>query len=811
MERFWRDLKYGIRTLARSPGFTLIAVLTLALGIGANSAIFSVVDAVVLAPLPYSQPDQLVIVWQNNPNRRHIAPSYPDVQDWQHSSRSFLGIAAFGFRDYDLTNPGSPEHLNGWLINSGFFGTLGVKPILGRDFSAEEDQRGGPPVVILSERVWKGRFSGNPAALGNPVTMNGVDYTIVGVVPSGVGLGGSIDVYTPIGHGDSMLVNDRRTHAFLAIARLKPGVTMAQAEADTNAVEKTLGELYPKFDQGLTTAVVPLKQALIGDVSGIILMLFGSVGLVLLIACSNVAGLLLARAAAREREFAIRTALGARRGTLVWQMLTESVLLSLTGGALGLVIAKWGVRPLLAAVPGDFPRAENTGLNPSVLLFTLGTAIVVGIVFGLIPALKSLKRDQQIVLKQGGRGSTIEHHRTQSGLVVVQTALTLVLLVGAGLLFRTIRHLWNVSPGFDTSQLISFKAGLSPTLIKTPQSTRTAYQQLIERVQQIPGVQSADLTTLVPLSGTDNEVPFWLGSNEPGSIAAAPRTLTFSVGPDYFRTVGIPLLRGRLFTAADTVQSELVMVIDSTMAETWFRDKDPIGQTISFARVGQFHIIGVVGHVKHWGLDKKGPYNQEQVYTSFYQINDQWMPVMQPSTTIMLRTHLDAGTLMPAIRAAIYGTGSEQPIYDIQTMQQTVSASMTSQSFPMILLGAFSGLALVLASVGVYGLLANFVERRTQEIGVRMALGAQQRDVFRMMIGQGLKLTLAGITVGVVGALVLTRLLPSFSHLLYGVGAGDPLTMFTAALLLTVTAVVACYVPARRAMRVAPTVALRQE
>jgi predicted permease len=811
METFWRDVKYGVRTLAKSPGFTVIAVLTLALGIGANTAIFSVVNGVLLSPLPYHHPDQLVIVWQKNPQGRNIAPSYPDLQDWRHNTHSFEGIAALTWNTYDLTNPGSPEHLDGWQISSGFFRTLGVDPTLGRDFSPDEDQHGGAPVAIISERVWKDRFAGSPAVLGKSLILDGADYTIVGVVPSGINLGGVIDVYTPVSQGDPLIVNDRRTHDFIAIGRLKPGTTIAQAQADTDAVEKNLGELYPKFDQGLGAGIVPLKEALVGDVSGMLLMLLGSVGLVLLIACANVASLLLARAASREREFAIRAALGARRARIVWQMLTESVLLSLAGGGLGLVLARLAVRPLLTAVPGEFPRAENVGLNAAVLFFTLATSIAVGIIFGLIPALKTWNAHQQPSLKKGGHGTTRMHHRAQSSLVVVQTALTLVLLVGAGLLFRTIHHLWSADPGFQTHQLFSFKASLSPELAKSPQTMRVAYQQLIERIQGIAGVQSADLTTLLPLSGRDNGIPFWIGPDEPRSLAEAPRAVTFSVGPDYFRTMGIPLLRGRSFTLGDTVQSEQVGIIDSVMADKYFPGQDPVGLSFTFPRVGSFRIIGVVGHVKHWGLGDTSAHNQIEAYTSFYQLSDQWLPALHTLTTVVVRTPLESAALMPAIRTAIYGAGSAEPIYDVQTMQQVVSASMATQSFPMVLLGAFAGLALLLASVGTYGLLANFVQRRTREIGVRMALGAQPRDVFRMTVRQGLKLTLAGIAIGVVAAFILTRVLSSFSHLLYGVGANDPLTLGAASLLLTITAALACYVPARRAAMVAPTEALRQE
>ena len=539
MAILWRDLKYGIRTLARSPGFTAIAVLTLALGIGANTAIFSVVDSVLLAPLPYRQPERLVVVWQKNPLGHYISPSYPDVQDWQRSTRSFEAMGAFISRSFDLTGPGSAAHVDGWQTSAGFIKTMGVTPVLGRDFTAEEDQPGGARVAMLSERLWRDRFGGSPAVLGQVMTLDGADYTIVGVMPSGINLGGTIDVYTPIRQGDPLTVNDRRTHAFVAIARLKPGTSLTQAEAEMSAVQKNLGELYPKFDQGLGAGVQPLKEALVGDVSGTLLMLLGAVGFVLLIACANVASLLLARAAARKKEFAIRAALGAKRSRIVWQMVAESVILSLAGGGLGLALALWGVKPVLAAVPSTIPRAENVGLNPAVLLFTFAISITVGVVFGFLPALKLWNRNQQPSLQQAGRGVTREHHLTQRSLVIVQTALTMVLLVCAGLLLRTIRHLSSANPGFETRDLLSFKVGLSPELSQTPQTMRLAYQGLIARMQAIPGVQSADLTTLLPLSGMDNGVPFWVGPTEPSSIAEAPRTLTYSVGPEYFRAMGI--------------------------------------------------------------------------------------------------------------------------------------------------------------------------------------------------------------------------------------------------------------------------------
>lgn len=814
MEIVWRDLKYGIRTLTRSPGFTAIAVLTLALGIGANTAIFSVVQSVLLAPLPYHQSDQLVIVWEKIPPGRFISPSYPDVQDWQQSSHSFQAIAAFTSRSFDLTGPGAPAHLDGWEISAAFFRTLGVAPVLGREFSAEEDQPGAAHVAMISQRLWNDRFSGSKDAVGKVLTLDGASYTIVGVLPPGVNLGGTIDICTPVRQGDPLIVNDRRTHAFVAIARLKPDTTIAQAEADMSAVQKNLGELYPKFDQGLGAGVVPLKKALVGDVSGTLLMLLGAVGLVLLIACANVASLLLARAAGREKEFAIRAALGARRARVVGQMVVESVLLSLAGGGLGLALAWLGVKPVLAAVPGEVPRAETVGVHPAVLLFAFATSVAAGIVFGLLPALKLWRGNQQPSLQHASRGFTREHHRTQRSFVIVQTALTMVLLICAGLLLRTIMHLSKANPGFEIRDVLSFKVGLSPALSKTPEAMRRAYQEMMSRIQAIPGVRSADLTTLLPLSGVDNGVPFWVGPTEPQSIAEAPRALMYSVGPDYFRVMGIPLLRGRSFTPADNLQSEQVGIIDSNMAEKYFPGQDPLGKSFTVPRVGPFRIVGVVGHVKHWSLGNQWPYERVQVYTPFYQLSDQWLPVLHPLTTVVLRTQLTPASLMPAIKAAVFGSGGsgdEQPIYDVQTMRQRAASSMGTQSFPMVVLAIFAALALLLASVGIYGLLAYLVQQRTREVGIRMALGAQQADVFRMIIGQGLKMTLAGIAIGVTASLVFTRAFSSFSHLLYGVRANDPLTVVLAALLLTVTAVTACYVPARRATRVVPTAALRQE
>jgi predicted permease len=808
-----QDIHYGLRILRKSPGFTTVAILTLALGIGANTAIFSVVQGVLLAPLPYSEPERLVLVWQYNLTLKHaISVSYPDFLDWQHDARSFQQMAAFDSQDRDLTSPGTPEHLAGKEISSGFLSILGVKPILGREFSPEEDKRGGPRAVIISNRLWRNRFAASRAALGKSVTLDGVDYTVVGVLPENFRVvGEEADVYVPLGQGDPLIFGDRTIHPILCVARLMPGVTLAQSEAELGAIQEHLDRLYPSADGGLGASVKPLKHEFVADVSGTLLMLLGAVGIVLLIACANVANLLLARSAARAREFAIRSALGASSARIVRQLVTESVLLSLAGGALGLALAKWGVRPVLAALPSSLPRSENIGVNISVLLFALGVSVAVGILFGLAPALQSSRTDLQVSLKAGGRGSSRPHHRAQSSLVIVQMALTLVLLVGAGLLFRTLRQLWEVNPGFDARRVIAFKVGLSPATTKTTSGMRVAYQQLIGRIRAVPGVKAAELTVLSPLSEHQNIGPFWVGSQEPASSAQAPRALFYWTGPEYLHTMEIPLLQGRYFTAADSASSQPVILIDSVLAHAYFQDRDPVGQAVAIPHWGPVRIIGVVGHVRHWGLDERDAYTQNQIYASINQFPDDWAPIFYRRLTVVVSTPLDAAAVMPAIKAAVYGASDDQTVYGVQVMQQALSQSLSSQRFPMVLLGVFAGLALLLASIGIYGVISYSVAQRVHEIGIRMALGAERHDVFRMMIGQGLRLALAGVAIGAATALILARLLSSFSHLLYGVGASDPVTFLVVSVALTGVAILACYIPARRAMRVDPMVALRYE
>jgi predicted permease len=807
------DVRYALRQLRRNPGFTLVAVLTLALGIGVNTGIFSVVEGVLLAPLHYFEPDRLVMVWENNPRFPRVWDSYPNFQDWQRSAHSFENMAAFRQQGIDLTAPGTPSHLNSSQISDGFFRTLGVEVALGREFTPQEEHRGGAPVAIIGNHLWRERFGGSQQILGKSVTLDGVDYVIVGVAPPRFRLEYEADVYTPLGQLDPLILNNRATHdGLFTLARLKPGVSVAQAQSEMSTIQSRLDRLYANDNRDLGIFVEPLKQAIVGDAGQILTLLSGAVGLVLLIACANVANLLLARAAGRNREFAIRSALGASRAHVARQLITESVLLSLAGGSLGIAIAFLGIKSVLVAMPDVLPRGEDVRVNAAVLLYTLAVSLLVGILFGIAPAFKAWRADPQASLKKGGQSSPV-HRRTQSSFIVIQVALTLVLLVGAGLLLRTILRLWSVPPGFDTNNVITLKAGVSHSLTKTPSDTRVAYQQLMERIRQIPGVQAADFTTAVPLTGEAGYLPFWLDSQRPASLQGAARMEAFLTGPDYFRAMGIALLQGRFFTTEDTSNSPCVAVIDSGFAHKFFADGKPIGHTITagFEAFGPCIIVGVAAHVKDAALNDTAVANQYQTYYSLYQDPDRWVALNYPEASIVVRTPLDAATLIPAIKATVYQAGNEQPVYHVQTMRQIVADSMSEQRFPMILLGTFAGLALLLAAVGIYGMISYSVTQRVQEIGIRMALGADKGNVLRLFIGRELRVVLAGIAAGIAGALILTRTLSSLSHLLYGIAASDPLTFATVSLVLIGVAALASYIPARRAVKVDPVVALRYE
>lgn len=809
-----QDLRYAARQLRKSPGFASVAIVTLALGIGANTAIFSVVEGVVLAPLRYFQPDRLVMVWENNPRFPRVWNSYANFQDWQRSAQSFQQMTSFREQEADLTFPGAPAHVTATQISDGLFRTLGAKLELGREFTAQENQAGGAPVAVISYPLWRERFGASPSVLGKSLTLAGVSYSIIGVAPLEFRLNQAADVYTPLAQADRLILNNRGSHdGIYTLARLKAGVSLSQSQAEMSTIQTRLDRLYPNDDRDIGIYVEPLKQAILGDVGQTLALLLGAVGLVLLIACANVANLLLARSSARKRDFAVRSALGASPVRLVQQMLTESVLLSLCGACLGSLIAFLGIRSALAILPGTFPRTQEISLNASVLLYTLFAALLVGILFGLAPTLKAGKADLQLSLKEGGRGTTSLHRRAQSTFIILQVASTLILLAGTGMLLRTILYLKNVKPGFDTSNIITLKIGVSHALTKTPSSTRAAYRQLIARVRQIPGVEAADFSTVVPLSGQGGYLPFWLDSQKPESLQGAPRMGWFLTGPDYLRAMGMQLVEGRFLSEQDDTNSPCVAVIDRDFAHRFFPDGKPIGHTITagFAAFGPCAIVGVVNHVKYADLEDSGLANQYQAYYSLYQDPDQWVPLNYPDASIVVRTRLVPATLMPAIKAAVDQVSSDQPIYKVETIGQIISGSMSEQRFPMVLLAAFAGLALLLASVGIYGVISYSVTERVREIGIRMALGADKARVLRLFILEDLKLVFTGIAMGALGSVILNRTLTSFSRLLYGVRSLDLLTFFIIAMVILGLAALAGYIPARRAAGIDPVVALRQE
>jgi predicted permease len=806
-----RDLRFSLRTLTRNLGFTCVAVLTIALGVGANTAMFSVVQGVLFAPLPFPQADRLTFLWQSRPGVPQLEASYPNFQDWERTSRSFVSMSAVTFHNFNLAAPVRAEHLMGMRATSALLTTLGVKPAIGRDFAIADDLVNAAPVVLISDHLWRERFGADPYVAGRVVELDGKSFNVVGVLPAGFHFLADADVITPLRPNMPVIYAERSVDAIAVLGRLKQGITTGQAEAEMNAIQGDLDRQYPDANRGVGVAMNSLKQQIVGDVRGTILLLFGAVTLVLLIACANVANLMLARSTARAREFGIRAALGASRGRIVRQLLTESIVLSLLGGSLGIAVAGFALRALLTKLPYTLPRSADIGLHWPVLLFTMLTSMAAGVLFGLVPAMQSAKSDVQDALRKGSRGATAGRNASLGRLVMVQFALTLVLMTGAGMLLRSIRNLWHVNPGFDARNIISFQVGLSSSLMQNPAGTRIAYQQLLARIRQVPGVEAADITNMVPLSGGDNSGPFWIGTAQPTSLQEAPHALYFWTGPDYLKTMGIPLLQGRFFTSADRLDSEKVVVIDSVLAQNFFPGRNPVGQTLTVGHWGAARIVGVVGHVRHWGLDDPGTYNPRQIYIPVYQLPDSMVTDFFRNLTLILRTALPPAEVMPAIRGVVSASSPDQPVYDVKTIDEVLSESMASRNLPIVLLGVFAALALLLASIGIYGVVSYSVTLRTQEIGIRMALGSNRRQIFRMIVQQGMQMASAGLGVGILVALAMVHLMPSFSHLLYGVGGSDPVTLAGVSGVLLLAALVACYVPARRAMRSDPMDCLRTE
>ena len=805
METLLQDLRYTVRVLLKKPAFTAIVVLALAIGIGANTAIFSVVNAILLRPLPYKNFDRISMVWMDNP-KLGVAEdwhSYPNYVDYKQQNQVYEDIAAFNNRSFNLTGVGDPVRILGAWNTASLFSVLGVEPLMGRVFTEEEEEPGKDLVVVLSNGLWRSRFGSNPNAIGQAISMNGANRTVIGVMPPGFSFPDKrTEVWVPLALSPQRK-QARSVISYKAVGRLKPGVSMAQARADMGAIAKRLDEQYSQSDYGVN--LVLLRDQETRTVKPALLVLLGAVAFVLLIACANVANLLLAQAAIREREIAIRLALGARRWRIVRQLLTESAVLGLVGGAAGLLMAVWGLNVLVALSPGDIPRFDQAGIDGRVLAFTLTVSLLTGLIFGLVPSLQASKPDLNNTLKEGGRGATggAGGLRVRNLLVVSEIALSMVLLVGAGLLIRSFMRLQQFDLGFNPNNLATMRIQLPGTKYREPAQIDAFYKQLLERIESVPGVKSVGAISDVFLTDTPNSTNFSI-EGRPVPIGADSIEVPLdSVSPGYFRAMGIPLLSGREFDDRDVRNSTPVVIVNETFVRRFFADEEPLGKRFVYGQSGPDNnnwitIVGVVGDMRRTGFDR--PVRPET-----------FLPQSQnPSATltIVARTAVDPVTLSNTLRGEVWAIDNDQSVYDLKSMDQTLSEMSSQRRFNMLLLGVFAALALTLAAVGIYGVMSYSVAQRTHEIGVRMALGARGTDVLGMIVRRGMVLAIAGIGAGLIGAVALTRLL---SSLLYGVSATDPLTFVVIPIVLSAVALGACFVPARRATKVDPMVALRYE
>ena len=822
-----QDLAYALRQLGKNRGFTVIAVVTLALGIGANTAIFSVVSGVLLNPLPFPRADRIVSMFQDKPNFPRGSISYPNFLDWQRENRSLEAIAAYRGADGNITAPGQAENVRAQRISATFFSILGVKPILGSNFSADDDRRGASPTAMISESLWKRKFGSDPNVIGKQLTVAGASRTVIGVVPASFRLRiqnfRTAEVYEPIGEEANPAFHNRDSFWGMdAIGLLKPGVTLQQAREDLQGVNAGLAVAYPDINANIKATIINLKDEIVGEMRPVLLVLLGAVAFVLLISCVNVANLLLARSTARQREFSVRAALGAGHARIFRQLITESLLLSLIGGVLGLILAKWGTAATIVAVPRSIPRAEEIGLDLRVLLFTLCISVITGLVFGLMPALRSSRANIGETLKDTGRTISSSRSRAQAVFVVGEMAMALVLLVGAGLMLRTLMQLWELDPGFNPHNVLHFAVVPPPSLAqRSPDEVRAALRQIDSTVHSVPGVDYASLEWgAQPMEG-DDEVSIWPeGQQQPVRQSDSTNSLEYIIEPEYLKAMRIPLLHGRFFTDADNERAERVVLIDTGFANKYFPGQDPIGKHVKILEFDSdpvqrtwilLVVVGVVGHVNQWGLaeDAARPL-QAQMYLPVMQGSDVVTKLFAAGAEVFVRfgTSLNPEAFFQTIQKKLVASHSEIVVSGNESEEEVVAGSIAGQRFSLILLGIFAGLALLLASIGIYGVLSYLVGQRTREIGVRMALGAQRLHVLRMVLRDGARMTLAGTAIGLGAALGLTRLMAS---MLFGVNPTDPITFGVVAVGLCGVALFACYLPARRAMRVDPMVALRYE
>jgi putative ABC transport system permease protein len=819
LETLCQDVRFGLRMLLKSRGFTVVAVLTLGLGIGANTALFSVLNAVLLNPLPYPHAEELITVHAAKQNFNEGSISYLNFRDWQRNNKTLAALAVSRGTGYILTGTGASEEVRGELVSSDFFPLLGVKPIAGRLFASHEDEIGQAPVAMISSGFWKRKFGARPDVIGKPATLDGRDYTIVGVLPATFNLAinnfRASDIYVPIGQFQNPALNDRGAGLGIhGIARLRPGVTLEQAQADMERVSRNLETTFPADDQGIHAKLVPFKESLVRHVRPLLLLLMGAVGFVLLIACVNVANLLLARANARGQEFAVRSALGAGRARLLRQLLTESLTLSALGGVLGLALAALWTRIIVKMLPSDLPRAAGVHVDWLVLCFTAIISLASGILFGFAPALKMFKKDVQSTLRSGGRSIGSAKNRTQDSLVVFQMALALVLLIGAGLMIRSMVKLSNVDPGFHSRGVLTFGLEAPPTISAAgPDAIRSYLRDAQRKIATTPDIEAVSFSWAALPMMSDDEQSFWLdGEPKPENQNAMRSSIRYLVGADYLKVMGIPLLKGRFLSETDDDHAPRVIVVDEVFAKKFFGDADPIGKRI---HLDQFDdsatVIGVVGHVNQWGLDNDAvnPLRAE-TYQSLMQLPEQQLRLVAFGMDALARSKSGTIPSFKSIESSVTQMNHEQVVYNPEAMDEVVSETLSSRRFAMILLAVFACTALVLASIGMYGVISYIVGQRSRDIGIRMALGANREEVLRWVLGRGSRLALIGAGCGLLATLVLSQAIAG-SSLLYGVRPYDPLTFIGVTGLMMAVALSACYLPARRATRIDPMKALRTE
>lgn len=801
MQVLQQDLRYGIRMLAKKPVFSIIAVVTLALGIGANTAIFSVVNAVLLRTLPYHNAKQLVVVASTSPGGDRDGLSAPEVQDYQTQMRSLEDLTGFQSQSVNVTGGERPDRVRGAFVTANFFKVFNLPPLLGRTFVDGEDRQGGEKLVVVNEKMWQERLNSDQNLTAKKLILNGEPYSVIGVVSSSFKhpFDPDVEVWMPAASYPGN-TGKREWRLLFAMGHLRPDARLSQAQAEANTIAGQLAQAYPKENAGRGARVEDLRELLVGDVRPMLWLLFAAVGVILLIACANLANLLLARGLARQKEIAVRAALGASRWRLIRQLLTETTVIGLLGGAGGLLVAYWGLYGLLK-LPQNFVNTNSATLDGRVLFFALAISVITGWLFGLIPALQLARPDLQSFLKEGARGSGegSRWNRVRGGFVVAQVALSLVMLVSAGLLLRSFDKLLRVNVGFKPEQLLTLEYRLPRTKYKEPAAQWNFHHQLVEQLQQVPGVQSASLVRGLPFSGNGGTTSIVLPDREPPPKGQEPEVMFNTAMPNYFETIGIPLLQGRLFGNEDQAKTPPVVVINQTMARRFWPNQDPLGKQVKLVADGSTAtVIGVVGDAKHYWLEEE---QKPQMYDTYSQDPGLF-------ATVVVRTNVEPLSLAEPVRQALWRVDADQPMWKIRTVEFLVKRSTADRRFLMALMGIFAVLALVLTIIGLYGVISYLVNQRTQEIGIRMALGAQMRDIMRMVLKQGMVLVLTGVGLGLAAAWLLTRLM---SRLLYQVSATDPLTFVAISLLLVTVALLACYIPARRATKVDPLVALRYE